>query len=128
MLAEQPSLHNQKRVAWLAQLTTTGILDLTTNDPPRARAIRETALELLPDPGYKHLIRCALSRAACLQGDLASAEQWLAACDPYPGNITLDTDYRMSASYLHLARRLIGARRHHRRARRRRHVSTRARA
>jgi hypothetical protein len=38
-----------------------------------------------------------------LQGDLASAEQWLAACDPYPGNITLDTDYRMSASYLHVA-------------------------
>jgi hypothetical protein len=104
VLAQDPSPHNQKRVAWLANLTVTGVLDLTTTDPARARAIRETALELLSDPGHKHQIRCALSRAACLQGDLASAEQWLAACDPYPGNITLDSDYRMSASYLHIAR------------------------
>ncbi len=109
LLAQDPSAHNQKRVAWLAQLTTTGILDLSTSDPVRARAIRETALELLSDPGHKHLIRCALSRAACLQSDLPSAEQWLAACDPYPGNITLDTDYRLSASYLHVAHGRAGA-------------------
>jgi hypothetical protein len=103
LLARDPSAQNQKRVAWLAQLTATGVLNLGSLDPPRARAIRETALELLPDPGHKHLLRCTLSRGACLQHDVASAEQWLAACDPYPGNITLDTDYRMSSSYLHVA-------------------------
>jgi ribosomal protein S27AE len=103
LVAQDPSPHNQKRVAWLAQLTGTAILNLGASDPTRARAIRETALELLPDPGHKQLMRCALSRSACLQGDLASAEQWLAACDPYPNNITLDTDYRMSAAYLAVA-------------------------
>jgi hypothetical protein len=102
-LAQQPSPQNQQRVAWLAQLTATGVLELGRLDPPRARAIRETALELLPDPGHKHQIRCVLSRGACLQHDLPSAEQWLAGCDPYPGNITLDTEYRMSSSYLHVA-------------------------
>lgn len=109
LLAQQPSAHNQQRVFWLAQLTGTGVLNLGALDPTRARAIRETALELLPDPGHKHVIRCALSRGACLQHDLASAEQWLAACDPYPDNITLDTDYRMSAAYLHLAHGRSGA-------------------
>jgi len=104
MLTQQPTEQNQKRVAWLAQLCSTGVLQLGTTDPARARAIRETALDLLPDPGHKHLIRCALSRAAVLQGDAASAEQWLAACDPYPGNITLDSDYRMSVAYLCTAR------------------------
>lgn len=103
LLAQQPTHQNQQRVAWLAQLTAAGALNLGALDPPRARAIRETALDLLPDPGHKQLMRCALSRGACLQHDLASAEAWLAACDPYPGNITLDTDFRISASYLHLA-------------------------
>jgi hypothetical protein len=102
-LAQQPEVQNQRRVFWLAHLTGTGVLDLGSTDPTRARAIRETALELLPDPGHKHLLRCTLSRSACLQRDPASAEQWLAACDPYPGNITLDTEYRLSVSYLSLA-------------------------
>jgi len=101
MLAQQPAPQNQQRVFWLVQLTGTGVLNLGSLDPTRARAIRETALDLLPDPGHKHLIRCQLSRGACLQHDLASAEQWLVGCDPYPGNITLDTDYRMSIAFLH---------------------------
>ena len=100
LVAQQPNEHNQKRVAWLVQLTATPVLSLASQDPTRTRAIRETALDILPDPGHKHLIRCALSRGASLQRDVASAEQWLAACDPWPGNITLDTDYRMAVSYL----------------------------
>ena len=102
-LVQQPTPQNQQRVFWLTQLTRTKVLDLGATDPTRARAIRETALELLPDPGHKHLLRCNLSSAACLQRDLPSAEQWLAACDPYPGNLTLDTDYRIASSWLHLA-------------------------
>jgi ribosomal protein S27AE len=104
MLAQQgPTEPNQKRVAWLATLTATGVLNLGSSDPMRARAIRETALELLKDAGHQHVIRCVLSRGACLQRDTASAEQWLAACDPYPSNITLDSEYRMAAAYLHTA-------------------------
>jgi hypothetical protein len=109
LLAQQPNDQNQKRVAWLATLTSTPVLALSSTDPTRARAIRETALELLPDPGHKHLMRCALASAACLQGDRASAEQWLAACDPYPGNIILDTSYRVSSSFLHIAQGRWGA-------------------
>jgi hypothetical protein len=103
-LTKQPNEQNQKRIAWLAALTSTAALDLTHTDPTRARAIRETALDLLPDPGHKHLMRCKLASAACTQGDVASAEQWLAACDPYPNNITLDSAYRISSSFLHIAR------------------------
>lgn len=95
---------NQKRIAWLTTLTSTAVLNLGANDPMRGRAIRETALELLKDPGHQHNIRCVLSRAACLAHDLASAEQWLSACDPYPANITLDTEYRMASAYIHIAR------------------------
>ena len=105
LLAQQPTEHNQKRVFWLSQLTSTAVLNLGLTDPARGRAIRETALELLPDPGHKQLLRCNLSNAASLQGDLASAEQWLAPCDPYPGNITLDSGYRISWSYMSLAHR-----------------------
>jgi predicted RNA-binding Zn-ribbon protein involved in translation (DUF1610 family) len=103
LLAQQPTEHKQKRVFWLSQLTGTAVLNLGLTDPTRGRAIRETALELLPDAGHKQIMRCALSRAACLQRDLPSAEQWLAACDPYPGNLTLDTEYRVSVAYLSLA-------------------------
>lgn len=103
MLAQNPTEQNQKRVFWLANLTGMGVLNLGKNDPPRARAIRETALELLPDPGHKHILRCGLSRAACAQHDRKSAEDWLAACDPYPGNITLDSEYRISAAMLYHA-------------------------
>jgi hypothetical protein len=102
-LIQQPTMPNQRRVFWLAQLTGMAVLNLGSTDPMRARAVRETALELLPDPGHKHLLRCTLSRAACSQHDVASAEQWLAGCDPYPGNLTLDTDYRLSLSVLSLA-------------------------
>jgi len=105
LLSQQPTEHNQRRIFWLTQLTRTPVLNLGSTDPVRARAIRETALELLPDPGHKHLLRCSLSSAACLQGDLPSAEQWLGGCDPYPGNLTLDTDYRISSSWLHIAHR-----------------------
>lgn len=103
LLAQDPSEHNQKRVFWLANLTGAGVLNLGKNDPPRARAIRETALELLPDPGHKHILRCGLSRAACSLQDLQSAQDWLAGCDPYPGNITLDSEYRLSSAMLHHA-------------------------
>jgi hypothetical protein len=102
-LAMAPTEVNQKRVFWLAQLTGAAVLNMAVTDPARGRAIRETALELLPDPGHKHILRCALSSAASVQRDFQSAEQWLAACDPYPSNLTLDTVYRLSSSYLHLA-------------------------
>ncbi|MFO0736267.1 MAG: hypothetical protein U0270_10315 [Labilithrix sp.] len=104
MLTQQGATEpNQKRVAWLATLTSTPVLNLGSADPLRARAIRETALELLRDPGHQHVIRCVLSRGACLQRDVASAEQWLSACDPYPSNITLDSEYRLARAYIHTA-------------------------
>jgi hypothetical protein len=50
------------------------------------------------------VIRCALSSSATRAGDFAAAERWLTGCDPAPGNISLDSAYRMALAMLRTAR------------------------
>ena len=63
-------------------------------EPSRRRAVLDTALEALPDPGHRAIVRCHLARAAVREGDGAAAERWLAgiAPGPYPSTVSAELD------------------------------------
>lgn len=103
-LAHKASKTAQRRVYCLANMVSTAVLSLGQTDPLRARAVLETAIELLPDAGYKQIFRCDLVSSALRAGDLASAQTWLAGCDPHAHNLTVDTNYRVAAARIHCAR------------------------
>jgi hypothetical protein len=101
-----PSPMNQRRVFWLAE-----VLNTTVN-PERARgdeewmhrrAVIETALDMLQDPGHRQILRGTLFGRALRSGDIAAAERWLAGCDPAPAYLSLDSDYRTSLAMLEIA-------------------------
>lgn len=60
------------------------------------RGIYERALDVLTLPRHRQIIRGFLSRQAALTGDLASAEKWLAPCNPRSTDLHSDTEYRFS--------------------------------
>ncbi len=74
-------------------------------DERRRRAALETAVELLPDAGHRHVLRCMLAREAAKAGDDAAAESWLAAVNPRPTDLEQDTAYRLAAATLASARK-----------------------
>lgn len=83
----------------------------------RRRGVLETAIEVLAAPPHRYQLRAALTRDAVRHGDLASAEAWLAGCDPRSYDIFADSDYRTAAAYIATARgdwasvfRLVGQR------------------
>jgi hypothetical protein len=98
---------NQRRVFWLtAILSSSGNPDRGRDEAEWMwrRAVIETALDLLPDPGHRQILRGPLFGKAVRSGDLVSAERWLAGADPAPAYLTLDSDYRNSHAMLETAR------------------------
>lgn len=93
---------SQHALCWLA--STLAERSLTEGDALRARATLETALDHLPDPGHRHLIRCRLAVLAARDGELKAAEGWLAECDPAAEVLALDTDYRLARAEVDLHR------------------------
>jgi hypothetical protein len=74
------------------------------HDEVRQRAIFETALDVLPNPNHKQVMRCNLARAAIKAGDLAAGQQWMAACNPTPVDLEADTAYRGTFAAMATAR------------------------
>jgi hypothetical protein len=68
--------------------------------PDYERAVLETALERLSDDGHRHLVRCRLALEAIAEGDVPSAEGWLAECDPMPEVPELDSAYRRARAHV----------------------------
>lgn len=68
------------------------------------RALLEGALEVLVLPRHRQALRGHLARGATRFGDLVSAEQWLAGCDPYSEDLQSDSPYRISRALLETAR------------------------
>ncbi len=68
-----------------------------------ARAKLETALNHLPDPGHRLLIRAELCLEAIRRGELAAARGWLAECDPAPEVLELDSALRYATARACLA-------------------------
>ncbi len=74
------------------------------NDEVRQRALFETALDLLPNPNHKQVMRCNLARAAIKAGDLAAAQVWMASCNPTPVDLEADSAYRATYAAMATAR------------------------
>jgi hypothetical protein len=72
-------------------------------EPRRARAMLETAAELLVDERHRHVVRCMLGRLAAQNGDVEGAQAWLETCNPRPTDLTMDTAYRYAAATLAVA-------------------------
>ena len=75
-----------------------------THDDVRRRAILETSLETLNLPRHEQVIRCMLATAAAKEGDLASAEDWIAPCDPMSQELEADTAWRCARAFLDTAK------------------------
>jgi hypothetical protein len=96
----------QRRCFWLARLASQ--CWSAQDEFLRQRAALETASEVLTDHGHRYILRCELSKAARAMGELASAEAWLAQCEPDSSLIDLDNEYRLAAAGLALARQEWG--------------------
>lgn len=105
-LAGEDSQVDQHALCWLAIRLGRRLLD--AGDAEGARVKLETALDLLRDPGHRHLVRCALAEAAVEVGELDAAEGWLRECDQAAEVLELDTALRWARVRLCLARGLVG--------------------
>jgi hypothetical protein len=70
----------------------------------RARAIAQTASEVLTDARFKQTMFAALAIAAMRDGDFVAAETWLVQCDPCSPELGLDNDFRLAVARLALQR------------------------
>lgn len=94
----QVSPARQRDALWLALHLAD--LYVAQNDPQRARALLETALDLLGDEGLRHLIRCRLAILALWSGDAPSAYVWLCGCDFAATELPLDSALREGQAQL----------------------------
>ncbi|MGE0787235.1 MAG: hypothetical protein AB7S26_16305 [Sandaracinaceae bacterium] len=72
----------------------------TTGDDARRRAVLETSLDTLDMPRHVQCLRSLLASASIKEGDLASAEQWLAPLNPRSDDIDSDSAFRVARAYV----------------------------
>lgn len=73
-------------------------------DPARARALGEASLEAVSSPASRACLLGALVRSALRVGEVDAAERLLAAFDPDPSELLVDTELRVSAAMVAAAR------------------------
>ncbi len=69
-------------------------------DHVRRRAILETSLATLELPRHQQVIRCLLATASAKEGDLASAADWLAPCNPRSDDLDSDSAFRIARAFV----------------------------
>jgi len=72
-------------------------------DHPRARAVVETAIHIVSDPGQRDILRLWLARAAVGAGDAESYEEWLGEVNPQPVHLEVDSALRLTRARRALA-------------------------
>jgi hypothetical protein len=92
----------ERNVYWLARKLKNSCV--RRNETLRAKAVLETALDAVVDPGFRQLLLCALVDMARNEDDLDRAEALLADCDPRPQFLDLDTEYRTTLGMLLMRR------------------------
>jgi len=70
----------------------------------RLRGLYESALDVLPLPRHKQMMRGSLARLCIRQGDFAGAERWLVPCDPRSDDLMSDSAWRVSRALVDTAR------------------------
>jgi hypothetical protein len=66
----------------------------------RARAVLETALDLIADADLRDLIRARLARQALLLNDVEAGAAWLADVNPRPLKLEVDSESRIATALL----------------------------
>ena len=99
--AQQPNAQHERAVYWLTWKLKN--IHVQQNLKLETWPVIHTALDVLTDAGYQHLMRTMAANQARKAGELQSAEAWLALCDPVPRILDLDSAYRTSRALLHLA-------------------------
>jgi hypothetical protein len=99
-LAANPAdIPASERLVWLTMVIRNSITDERV-----VRALLEGALEVSMLPRHRQGLRGHLARGAAKLGDLASADAWLSACDPYSEDLQADSPYRVSMAFVETAR------------------------
>lgn len=75
------------------------------SDAQRARAVLETAIDLLADGALRDVLRCRLARYALLMNDVEAGAAWLAEVDPRPLHLEIDTEVRIAQALLAFRRK-----------------------
>ncbi len=101
LLGNPGDLGAADRLVWLTMLMRNTLLG---TDDTRVRALLEGALEALMLPRHRQGIRGHLARGAVRENDFASADQWLAGCDPNSEDLPADSAFRVSYAFLATAR------------------------
>lgn len=94
----QVSPARQRDALWIALHLAD--LYVALNEASRARALLESALDLLADEGLRHLIRCRLATLAIWSGDPESGYAWLCGCDFAATELPLDSALREGQAQL----------------------------
>lgn len=97
------SIDAQHRLCFLAHALSSHYV--SEGETLRARAVLETAVDLLADSGHRHIVRCRLAALAARHGDLESAVEWLSECDEASEVLELDGEYRLAAARVAIERR-----------------------
>jgi hypothetical protein len=66
----------------------------------QARALLESALDVLKEPRHRQMFHSMLARAAARSGDIAGAEAWLATCTPHSDDLQTDTAWRFGRAFI----------------------------
>lgn len=101
-LKQTNGLDPSERMYALAVLVANTLLP--KGDAVRARTALETALDVVVLERQRSCLRATLARHATREGDLLSAEQWLAGCDPRSDDLPSDSDYRVAQAVIDTAR------------------------
>jgi uncharacterized Zn finger protein (UPF0148 family) len=76
-----------------------GLHRQANRDAP-ARALLESALDVMREPRHRQMFHAMLARSAARHGDVAGAEAWLATCTPYSDDLQTDTAWRFGRAYI----------------------------
>jgi len=66
------------------------------DDDKRARAVAETAINIVSEPGQRDILRLWLARAALDAGDSEAYDAWLADVNPQPVHLEVDSALRLT--------------------------------
>lgn len=91
-IGRTPTFPLSERLFHLTVLLTVAV------DSRAQRALLETAIELLPDDGHRHILRCMMARLAARAADLPAASEWLAPCNTRALDLAMDSAYRHAAA------------------------------
>lgn len=107
LAANAVDLAAAERLLWLVRLFRNTVA-VGQGDATALRGRLEASLEVLALPRHRDLVRCFPAREAIKAGDLHEAEAWLSGCDPRSEDLSMDSEYRVTAAMVALGQQYFG--------------------